>query len=72
MIHKNRLVNFRVTDEQYHLLCQKAASEGVALSEYVRERVLPDARQESLEARVSRLEMAISPGELLAVAKGSM
>lgn len=36
MNRKERLVNFRVTDEQYHLLCQKAASSieapGVAVS----------------------------------------
>lgn len=47
-----------------------AVGGAVALSEYVRGRVLPDLRTESLEARVSRLEMVIAPGELLSVAKG--
>lgn len=29
MARKERLVNFRVTEEQYHLLCQKAWKRGL-------------------------------------------
>lgn len=72
MNRKERLVNFRITEEQYYVLRQRAAAEGVAVSEYVRSRLIRDEKAAALEARVSRLEMVVSPGELLAVAKGSM
>ena len=32
MNRKERLVNFRITEEQYYVLRQRAAAEGVAVS----------------------------------------
>ncbi len=56
MAKKQRLINFRVTEEEFHLLHQKAAAENITVGRYVRDAVLPDPKRVTLEARVSRLE----------------
>lgn len=58
--NKEILVNFRVTEEHYHLIRQKAAADGLKVSAWVRNRVVPDLRREQLETRMDGLEVRLA------------
>lgn len=59
MSKKSRLVNFRVTDQDYHHLKSEAAAGNLTVGEYCRRIVLPDQSVSRLEDRVRRIEEMI-------------
>lgn len=71
---KLKLVNFRVTEAQFHDLHSQAAQANMTVGEYVRRKVLDDPTIAALDQRITRLEQlaatthvsvrAMSPTEL--------